>query len=295
VTREAHISSLAEARDRDFTRLVAAHYENFPVGSWLVPKDLRRHVHRIYAFARTADDIADELRDADALERFRQGFVRHCEGAAADVPLFSDLQASMREKSLPRGLFLDLLDAFAEDLVRARHDEASLLSYCRRSADPVGRLVLRVFGHADQHLDAMSDSICTGLQLLNHLQDLGEDYRERDRIYFPVEDLARFGVREPDLGAGSATPEVKALVAHWTARTAAMFAEGWPLLAAVRGRLRLELRAVLRGAAAVLRRIRAQDHDVLRRHARLSKPAQALTLLQALVDPSMPREFGRPR
>lgn len=291
MTAEPALSSLTAAQDRDFTALAAQHYENFPVGSWLVPRELRPHVHRIYAFARTADDLADEVRDPEALAEFRARFVAHCDGRAEDVPLFVDLRASMHEKALPRALFLALLDAFAEDLERSRHDEVSLLSYCTRSADPVGRLVLRVFGLADARLDGWSDSICTGLQLLNHLQDLGEDYRERDRIYFPREDLARFGVREADLGASRSTPGVRALVAHWTTRTARMLGAGWPLLAAVPGRLRLELRAVLCGAAAVVREIRAQEHDVLVRHIRLGKLAKLRALGRALLHSRPPEEL----
>ena len=291
VTQEPELSSLRSARDADFTRLAAAHYENFPVGSWLVPKALRPHIHRIYAFARTADDLADEARDAVALAAFRSAFVAHCDGKAHDIPLFVDLCTSIREKALPRGLFLALLDAFQEDLERSRHDEASLLAYCTRSADPVGRLVLRVFGHVDARLDAWSDSICTGLQLLNHIQDLGEDYKERDRIYFPKEDFARFSVRESDLGAATATDSLRALVAHWTARTARMLGAGWPLLANVRGRLRLELRLVLCGAAAVVRAIRAEGHDVLAHHVRLGRAAKARTLVRALWRASMPLEL----
>ena len=291
VTPKPSLSELTSAIGVDFTRLAASHYENFPVGSWLVPSALRPHIHRIYAFARTADDLADEARDANALADFRVRFLSHCSGRANDVPLFVDLCASIRAKALPIELFVALLDAFREDLERSRHDEPSLISYCTRSADPVGRLVLRVFGHSDARLDAWSDSICTGLQLLNHLQDIGEDYRERDRIYFPREDLARFGVRESDLGATTATPELRAMVAHWTTRTTSMLGAGWPLLGAVSGRLRLELRAVLCGAAAVARAIRAQDHDVLVRQVRLGKVTKLRALARALLRSTPPRDL----
>ena len=295
MTPEPALNSLATDGDAAFTELAGAHYENFPVGSWLVPKALRPHVHRIYAFARTADDLADELQDAAALERFRQSFVAHCERKADDVPLFSDLVASMRDKGLPRQLFLDLLDAFAEDLVRLRHDEKSLMSYCERSANPIGRLVLRVFGHEDDRLDAWSDSICTGLQILNHLQDVGEDWRQRRRVYLPKEDLERFAVADEDLAAARATPELRALIAHWTRRTAGMLAAGWPLVLAVRGRLRLELRAILCSAAAVLDKIASQDHDVLVRPARLSRAAKAKVLLRALCLSGPPPALCRAR
>src|SRR5687767_15784046 len=130
--------------------LARTHYENFPAGSWLVPRAHRAHIHRIYAFARTADDLADEHQDAAALAAFRQSFADHLAGRASPgVALFSDLTRTVRERRLPEALFFDLLDAFALDLTCSRHDGASLLAYCAKSADPIGRLVLRVFGHAD--------------------------------------------------------------------------------------------------------------------------------------------------
>lgn len=272
--------------------LAGRHYENFPVGSWLLPRRARQHLRRIYAFARTADDLADELRSAPALAAFRRDFLAHVEGRAADVPLFVDLVASMRECDLELRLFTDLLDAFAQDLVKRRYDEAELRDYCRRSADPVGRLVLRVSGYRSPQLDAWSDHICTALQLLNHLQDLGADRRERDRIYFPAEDLVRFGIAEGDLLAPHANPAVKALVQHWAARLADEFAAGWPLVLAVRGRLRWELRAILRGADAVLRRIGAVGGDVLGGRVHLSKGERLRTVLAGLCSRRQPG-FGR--
>ena len=279
------------AAPADHLALAARHYENFPVGSWLLPKAARLHLHRIYAFARTADDLADEFRDAAALTAFRREFLAHLDGAQR-APLFVDLAATIRACELPVSLFTDLLDAFDQDLVVRRYDEASLLDYCRRSADPVGRLVLRVCGYRSEQLDAWSDRICTGLQLLNHLQDIGADLRERDRIYFPQQDLARFGVSEAQLRAPHADAAVRALVAHWRERIAAMFVAGWPLIGQVRGRLRLELRAIVRGAAAVLRAIRAADGDVLGGKVKLSKGQQLRVLLGGLCSPSMP-DFGR--
>lgn len=265
------------------------HYENFPVGSWLLPARARRHLHRIYAFARTADDIADELRDAAALAEFRRDFLRHLDGTDASVPLFVDLVATIHELQLELSLFTDLLDAFAQDLRVLRYDDlGGLLDYCRRSADPVGRLVLRVCGHRDPCSDALSDRICTALQLLNHLQDLGADLRERDRIYFPASDLRRFGVAEAMLREGRAGPQVRALVAAWVERLGADFAAGWPLVERVQGRLRWELRAILRGAAAVLHSIRRADFDVLSGRVRLRKHERLLCLLGGLCTARAP-------
>jgi squalene synthase HpnC len=278
---------LADARR--YLAMAAQHYENFPVGSWLLPKRARLHLHRVYAFARTADDLADEHRDAAGLAAFRADFLAHLDGSRRDVPLFVDLAATLRECELPPSLCTDLLDAFDQDLTCRRYDEPALYDYCRRSADPVGRIVLRVCGYRSDALDALSDRICTALQLLNHLQDLGEDLRERDRIYFPLEDLARFGVNEADLLAPHANAAVRALVGHWSRRLAADFAAGWELCDRVNGRLRFELRAIVRGAGAVLARIAAVDGDVLGGRVHLTKRERLGTVLAALATSRAPR------
>ena len=273
--------------------MAGQHYENFPVGSWLLPKQARVHLHRIYAFARTADDLADEFRDAAGLAAFRADFLRHLAGAR-EVPLFVDLAATIRDCALETSLFTDLLDAFAQDCVVTRYDLPQLFDYCRRSADPIGRLVLRVSGYRDANLDRWSDRICTALQLLNHLQDLGEDLRERDRIYFPREDLVRFHVDEAALRSKTADQHVRALVRHWAAKLAIDFAAGWPLVDAVRGRLRWELRAILRGAAAVLARIEAVDGDVLGGRVHLTKFERVRTVFGGLLLRTPPRFHAEP-
>lgn len=274
-------------------RLAGEHYENFPVGSWLLPRRARRHLHRIYAFARTADDLADEHQDAAALAAFRRDFLAALADPDAAAPLFADLAATIRECELERELFTDLLDAFEQDLTVTRYDDrAALADYCRRSADPVGRLVLRVCGHRDAELDALSDRICTGLQLLNHLQDLGEDLRDRDRVYFPLTEFAAHGASIDDLRAAAAGPELRAFVHAQADAIGAMFAAGWPLVRQVRGRLRFELRAILAGASAVLGRIRAVDGDVLGGRVRLSKRERLGSVLRGLLSARAP-EFGR--
>ncbi|MCR9244218.1 MAG: squalene synthase HpnC [bacterium] len=274
--------------------LAGQHYENFPVGSWLLPRRARRHLHRIYAFARTADDLADEYQDAAALAAFRRDFLAAVDGnghgGRASAPLFSDLALTIRECALEIDLFTDLLDAFEQDLTVNRYaDRKELDDYCRRSADPVGRLVLRVCGHRIPEWDAWSDSICTGLQLLNHLQDLAEDLRDRDRVYFPIAEFERFGAAIDDLRAASASAALRAFVRHQAADIGARFASGWPLIGSVRGRLRYELRAILYGAAAVLGRIHAVDGDVLGGRVRLTKGERVRTVLRGLVSSRMPR------
>ena len=280
-------STLADPAD--YLSLAQRHYENFPVGSWLLPRVARRHLHRIYAFARTADDLADEHQDAAALAAFRADFERHLEHGVDDVPLFAELRATIRECALETSLFTDLLDAFRQDCEQRRYERDELLDYCRRSADPVGRLVLRVCGYRDAELDALSDRICTGLQLLNHLQDLRDDLLTRDRIYFPIGELRAAGAGESDLRAAHANDAVRRFVLEQADRIAADFAAGWPLLQRVRGRLRFELRAILRGAAAVLAKIRACDGDVLGGDVHLSKWQRLRTVLAGLLLSRPPR------
>lgn len=259
----------------------------------MLPRPQRLHLRRIYAFARIADDLADEARDAEGLAEYRSDFEEHLRGGQAPpVPLFLDLVMSIRELELPPQLFLDLLDAFALDLEISRHDEESLLAYCRKSADPVGRLVLRVFGHDDPHLDALSDRVCTSLQIVNHLQDIKEDLVERDRIYMPEEDLRRFSVTPDQLVLDQATPGVRALVEHWTEVSAGWLREGWELTRLVPGRLRLELRAILHGVALVVGHLRRLDHDPLATHIRLKPWEKARAVGRALVSSKMPPEFG---
>ena len=192
------------------------------------------------------------------------------------------------ERELEVSLFTDLLDAFDQDCHQTRYSRPELLDYCKRSADPVGRLVLRVCGYRDPRLDAWSDHVCTGLQLVNHLQDLREDLIERDRVYFPVEELAACGATVDDLRAERASPAVRRFVLEQAARVGEGLAAGWPLVSGVRGRLRLELRAIIRGAAAVLARIRAVDGDVLGGDVHLSKAVRVRTVFAGLLLPFAP-------
>lgn len=292
VTPETENPTNGLADPRRYLTLATRHYENFPVGSWLLPRRARRHLHRIYAFARTADDLADELQDGVALAAYRRDFLGHVDGTRADIPMFVELAKTIREQELEVELFTDLLAAFAQDIVVKRYELGGLLDYCRKSADPVGRLVLRVCGYRDPRLDALSDRICTALQLLNHLQDLGADLRERDRIYFPGRDLATHGVDEAHLRAEVATPQVRALVLDWAGRLAGDFRAGWALTEAVQGRLRAELRAILRGAAGVLKRIEAVGGDVLAGRVHLNRRERLQSVFAALLSRKPPRWPG---
>jgi squalene synthase HpnC len=249
---------------------VRAHYENFPVGLF-VPKEKRRYVHALYAYARAADDFADEpmyegMR-AEKLDQWEARLHAAYEGRAED-PIFIALAETVRRLPIPKALLVDLLSAFRQDTVKARYETwEELLDYCRRSADPVGRLVLIIFGYEDPALLPLSDAICTGLQLANHWQDLALDLR-KGRIYVPRELMERFGVKEWDLNAGRVTPELRAMMAELIARTRALFTRGRPLCDAVGPDLRFEMRLTWLGGHSILDAVAAVDYDVFRRRPR---------------------------
>jgi squalene synthase HpnC len=263
-----------------------AHAENFPVASMLVPRGMRRHVTAVYAFARAADDFADEgQRSREERQRLLSGWHRRLRESvdtplpgpppaagepASAVDIFLALGATIREKALPLALFEDLLSAFAQDVVVTRYDSwEDLLDYCRRSANPVGRLVLRIAGYSDERFDRWSDAICTALQLTNFWQDLAIDFA-RGRIYVPAADARRHGTNERQLAGPLLTPSWRAVLAEMAARTRALFAEGRPLCDHVRGRLRYELRATWLGGVRILERLERDDFDVFVRRPTLA-------------------------
>ena len=249
---------------------VRAHYENFPVGM-LVPRAKRGYVHALYAYARAADDFADEpmyegMR-AEKLDQWEARLHAAYEGRADD-PIFIALAETVRALDIPKPLLLDLLSAFRQDTVKSRYDTwEELLDYCRRSADPVGRLVLLVFGYRDPELALFSDRICTGLQLANHWQDLAVDLA-RGRIYAPRELRERHGVKEWDLNAARVGPEFTALMQDLVARTRALFVAGRPLCDRVGRDLRFEMRLTWLGGWTILDRIERAGYDVFRRRPR---------------------------
>jgi hydroxysqualene synthase len=251
-----------------------AHYENFPVASILVPASMRRHIAAVYAFARAADDFADEgtrlpeerLALLDGWCARLHASVSGGEGAppapgepANTEEIFRALGATIHDRHLPIELFDDLLSAFRQDVtVRQYATWAHLLDYCRRSANPVGRLVLRIAGYRDDRLDRWSDDICTALQLTNFWQDLRIDL-ERGREYIPQDVLRVYASSRPaPSGPGKRfAPAVEDVVV----RTRALFDSGRPLCDAVHGRLRYELRATWLGGVRILDRLRASGYD----------------------------------
>jgi hydroxysqualene synthase len=245
-------------------RLAREHYENFPVASRLIPPAMRPHIAAIYAFARTADDFADEpgLTADERLRRLDDWERRLERPASPSDPVFFALAHTVDVHRLPLTLFTDLLSAFKQDVTTTRYETWSdVLDYCRRSANPVGRLVLRVAGRHDPGLDQASDALCTALQLTNFWQDLERDWLI-GRIYVPLEDRTRAGAAESDLGARRFTPEWRSVMTLMAQRTRELFAAGRPVCDGVDGRLRWELRLTWLGGARILDKLVRADFDV---------------------------------
>lgn len=262
------------------------HYENFPVASILLPARLRRPVEVIYAFARTADDFADEghapaAQRLASLDAYRKELDRIERGEVPGSPLFASLARVIAEFDLPTRPFRDLLDAFSQDVVKARYaDFAEVLDYCRRSANPVGLLMLHLYGQATPANVARSDSICTALQLVNFWQDVAIDWR-KDRVYLPADDCARFGVTEAHISSQRTDAAWRALIAFQVARSRSMLHSGAPLALALPGRIGWEIRMILQGGLRILEKIDQVRGDVFRRRPVLGAFDWPLLLLRA--------------
>jgi phytoene synthase len=267
--------------------LTVDHYENFPVASWLLPPRLRAPIEAIYAFARGADDIADEGTVPDAerlagLARYSAALDAIERGETPTEAPFDRLAAAVRAHHLPIPLFRDLLDAFSQDVTKKRYANfGELRDYCRRSADPVGRLLLHLFGMTDAKSTRESDAICTSLQLINHWQDVAVDWK-KDRVYLPQDDLVRFGVTEEDVAQGRSDERWMKLMAFQCGRARELLASGTPLGRSLPGRMGLEIRATVAGGGRILDKIDAARGDVFRHRPVLRFGDWALILLRAL-------------
>ena len=257
-----------------------AHYENFPVALF-VPRARRPYLYALYAFARAADDFADEpIYEGVRQQKLDQweALVDAAYRGEAEGPIFVALSETVRRLDIPKPLLLDLLSAFRQDTQKDRYASwEELLDYCRRSANPVGRLVLRVFEESDPALPTLSDAICTGLQLANHWQDAAIDYA-RGRVYIPEELLRRHGVSSFNFSSGRVSDGWRGLMAELIARTRALFEEGRPLCDQVGRELRFELRLTWLGGMSILDRIEAVGGDVFHKrpqHGPLDKAALA--------------------
>ena len=271
-----------------YTRWLATHhYENFHVVSFLLPKRLHQDFYNVYAFCRWADDLGDEIGDRQEslrllawwraeLEAMNAGRVKH--------PVFVALEDTVHKYALPIELFNDLISAFEQDQRVARYANwEELFGYCRCSANPVGRLVLRLCGYADQERDRMSDATCTALQLANFWQDVTVDF-EKDRVYLPLDLLARHGYAVEDLAARKFNPAFQAVMRDAVEVARKLFVQGLPLVKTVDRRLGFDLDLFSRGGMRVLEKIEQQNYNVLERRPAISKFERLQLLLTSLWD-----------
>ena len=279
--------------------LAETHYENFHVASWFLPNALRPHFHAIYAYCRVSDDLGDEVGDTDQalalldmwneeLDACYQGRTRH--------PVFVALAQTIRECSIPKAPFADLLLAFRQDQTVTRYPTMlDLLGYCRYSANPVGRLVLYASGEASEENFRFSDATCSALQLANFWQDVSVDWR-KGRIYLPQQDMDFFSVDEQTIAAGVATPEFRALMRFEVDFARGRFEEGLTLIDRVHRELAVDLDLFSRGGLEILNAIESQDYDVLSARPSISKNRKIKLGLRAIAGKLMPflRLHARP-
>ena len=289
-------------------RLSRTHYENFTVGSRLIPRDKLQHIYAIYAYCRTVDDLGDEAAVASggatpgldttsllaarlpappqgsagddrayrlALLDLWETELESCYSGAPTHPVMVALRETIESFDLPREPFLKLIEANRMDQRIQRYPAyQDLLHYCDHSANPVGHLFLYLFGCRDAERQRLADATCTALQLTNFWQDVARDYR-KGRIYLPLEDLERFGYTEEELGRGEITPAFRQLLAFEVERAMELFRQGAPLVATLDGVARLDVALFTRGGVAVLEAIRKQRYDVLTSRPSLSRPRKA--------------------
>ena len=265
-------------------QLARSHYENFTVGSWLLPRTLRPHLFAVYAFCRRTDDLGDEapgdrltlLNDWEA-ELFR------CYGGQPTDPVMVALQDTIRRFDIPAEPFTRLIEANRMDQRQHRFSAYDdLLHYCRHSAEPVGRMVLSVLGYRDTERQALSDATCTALQLANFWQDVRRDY-QMGRIYIPQEDMARFGYSEEELAAGVVNDHFRSLMRFQVDRAEVLFRRGLPLEQHLHGRARLDVALFSRGGMAVLAAIRRQNYDVLTRRPVVTRTRKLWLMLSTMA------------
>jgi squalene synthase HpnC len=268
--------------------LGVGHYENFPVGSLILPKKFRRPVRVIYAFAREADDVADEgsCPDANRLEQlkgFRTQLTLIEKGQTSDVLLFRELSAIIREFRLPLQPFHDLLDAFTQDVTKTRYANfGEVMAYCRKSANPIGRLLLALYGDNDRRDRAYADAICSSLQLINFLQDIPADFR-KGRIYLPLDEMEEFGITEDTIARAQTSGLWQPFMHKQIDRVRTMLAAGAPLGARLEGRVGLELRMIILGGEVILRKLFNNRGDVFNERPMLRARDWTYMLSRALV------------
>jgi squalene synthase HpnC len=271
----------------DYTRwLATSHYENFNVVSFLLPKKLHQDFYNVYSYCRWADDLGDEIGDtAESLKLlawWRDSLAKMYSGEASH-PVFIALRGTIERHNIPRQPFDDLITAFIQDQTVTRYENwAEVLGYCQNSANPVGRLVLYLCGYSDPERQALSDNTCTGLQLANFWQDVTVDL-QKDRVYLPLDLLARHRYTVEDLFARKLTPGFTGAMREAVEFARGYFEKGLPLVRMVDKRLSLDLELFSRGGMRILDKIEQQKFDVISRRPRISKPERVTMLLGAVL------------
>jgi squalene synthase HpnC len=277
--------SLEEARQY-CERLAKSHYENFSVATWFLPKRLRQHFYNVYAYCRISDDLGDEVGDPQqSLELLEQWEteLNACYAGSPKHPVFVALAETVKQCSIPKPEFSDLLIAFRQDQAVTRFETFNdVLAYCRYSANPVGHLVLYLCGYRDVERQRLSDYTCTALQLANFWQDVSVDYG-KGRIYLPLEDLRRFGVTGDEIAERRATPQFVAMMKFEVERARDWFARGLPLVKMVNRELAIDLELFSRGGQEILNAIERQGFDVLRARPEISKSRKLMLVLRAAM------------
>ena len=268
--------------------LAVRHYENFPVASLLLPKGKRKHVAVLYAFARIADDFSDEP-EYEGVRRERLHDWRKQLEAVGEAPprhpVFLAMGQTLKELDLPKQPFDDLLSAFLQDTEKRRYETwDEVLDYCRRSANPVGRIVLMIHGYRDEDRFRMSDAICTALQVANFLQDVSVDLK-KDRIYLPQQDFREFGYSEADLRMGVVNERFRNLMKLEWKRTRSLFEQGRPLWSTLSWPLSWEIKLTWLGGCEILRKVDQLGFDTLSQRPKLRKIDWAGLILKGLTRP----------
>jgi squalene synthase HpnC len=293
LSTEAAAARYSTAEAEAYTRWLATHhYENFQVVSFLLPKRLHQDFFNVYAYCRWADDLADEMGSpAESLRLlawWREQLAAMYAGEATH-PVFVALRGTVERHAIPQDPFADLIHAFEQDQTVTRYETwDDVYAYCRYSANPVGRLVLYLCGYSDAERQRLSDATCTALQLANFWQDVAVDL-DKDRVYIPLEVLARRGYTLPELFARRMTPAFREAMREIVARARELFVEGLPLPSMVDRRLALDIDLFSRGGMRVLDKIAAQDFDVLSRRPAISKVERVWLLLGSLARVALSR------
>jgi squalene synthase HpnC len=256
--------------------LASTHYENFPVASFLLPMRLRRPIALIYSFARQADDFADEgellpEQRLALLHGFRRELDRIRDGHTLETEFFIALQTMVQTQNLPLQPFYDLLDAFSQDVVKSRYENfGEVMDYCRRSANPIGRLLLHLYGHATPRNIGMADTICSALQIINFLQDVAIDYR-KNRIYFPQDEMRKYKIDEQQIAKNDPGGAWAQFMEFELNRARHLLQSGAPLGLALPGRMGLEMRSIIAGGERILHKLHKSRGDMFN-HRPVLKP-----------------------